>query len=99
MKNLFLCDIKMRRPRTQSLTASCLLSTGAPLAMPLPLVRITSASYIEPSDGEGSVDDQSPAVFRPRSSPHMSTLGRRLGKRGLQMTQSCGEKVPDVIVN
>ena len=76
-----------------------------PLAMPLPLVRITSAwsaSYVEPSDAEGSVVDQFPLVFRSRPSQvtqPTGTFSRRTGKKNMQLTRTTEADKPDVIVN
>ena len=70
--------------------------------MPLPLVRITSASYVEPSDAEGSVVDQFPLVFRSRPSQvtqPTGTFSRRTGKKNMQLTRTTEADKPDVIVN
>ncbi|XP_032220371.2 uncharacterized protein LOC5519668 isoform X2 [Nematostella vectensis] len=76
---------------------------GAPLAVPLPLVRITSASQKELSDGEGSQGDPALASFRPRRQ-HIITMATRKSsareRRKMLGTRNSEPVVtPDVIVN
>lgn len=74
---------------------------GAQLSMPLPLVRITSASHLEKSDTDGSIGDLSPLYYKPR--PMAQSLKKspiRPGRRkGLGLTKEEVQIKPDVIVN
>lgn len=74
---------------------------GAQLSMPLPLVRITSASHLEKSDTDGSIGDPSPLYYKPR--PMTQSLKKsptRPGRsKGLGLTKKEMQIKPDVIVN
>lgn len=69
--------------------------------MPLPLVRITSASHLEKSDTDGSIGDPSPLYYKPR--PMTQSLKKsptRPGRRkGLGLAKEEMQIKPDVIVN
>ena len=67
--------------------------------MPLPLVRITSASHLEKSDTDGSIGDPSPLYYKPR--PVTQSLKKsptRLGRRkGLGLTKEEMQIKPSVL--
>ncbi|KAL9980558.1 hypothetical protein ACROYT_G009160 [Oculina patagonica] len=74
---------------------------GAQLSMPLPLVRITSASHLEKSDTDGSVGDPSPLYYKPRplTQSLKKTPIRPGSRKGLGLTKEDMQIKPDVIVN
>ncbi|RMX53678.1 hypothetical protein pdam_00000335, partial [Pocillopora damicornis] len=74
---------------------------GAQLSMPLPLVRITSASHLEKSDTDGSIGDSSPLYYKPRPmTQSLKKSSTRPGRRkGLGLTKEEMQIKPDVIVN
>ena len=80
---------------------SFLTFPGAQLSMPLPLVRITSASHLEKSDTDGSTGDPSPLYYNSR--PLTQSLRKapiRLGSRkGLRFAKEDVQIIPDVEVN
>ena len=69
--------------------------------MPLPLVRITSASHVERSDTDGSVGDPSPLYYKPRplTQSLKKTPVRPRSKKGLGLAKEEMQIKPDVIVN
>jgi len=75
--------------------------SGAQLSMPLPLVRITSASHIAKSDTDGSIGDPSPLYYKPR--PLTQSLKklpiRARSRKGLTLAKEDIQIKPDVIVN
>lgn len=69
--------------------------------MPLPLVRITSASHLEKSDTDGSVGEQSLLNYKPR--PLTQSLRKKIirsvTRKRLGLAKEDMQIIPDVIVN
>ena len=76
--------------------------SGAQLSMPLPLVRITSASHHGKSDTDGSVGETSPVHNKTRPLPQQ--MGKKVpirpgARKRLGPNQDEMQILPDVVVN
>ena len=74
-------------------------STGAQLSMPLPLVRISSASHVDKSDTDGSIGDPSPLCFKPRPLRQSLRKATTWSAKAKGLDREQMKLQPDVIVN